>query len=123
MHTTLAATRRFFKGEYPKVQFVPGGNAEEVAEDRRGVAYVLSVLARGVDVIKLIDRDANSPEEIEDFRSQGIRVLSRRNLESYLFDDEVLRELARSGESRGKGGITHRQEDRNTPSTNRGCGR
>ncbi len=34
-----------FKGKYPKVQFVPGGNAADVAGNRRGVAYVLSVLA------------------------------------------------------------------------------
>lgn len=85
-----------FKGKYPKVQFVPGGNAAEVAGDSRGVAYVLSVLARGIEVTKLIDRDANSSEEIEELQSQGTRVLSRRNLESYLFDDEVLREVARS---------------------------
>ncbi len=47
-------------------------------------------------MIKLIDGDENSSVEIEEFRSRGIRVLSRRNLESYLFDDEVLHELARS---------------------------
>lgn len=47
-------------------------------------------------MIKLIDRDANSPEEIKEFRSQSIQVLSCRNLESYLFDGEILRELAHS---------------------------
>ena len=85
-----------FKGEFPETQFIPGGNADEVAEDKRGIAYALGVLIRGTEVVKLIDRDAQSPEEAVEFSTDGVQVLSRRNLESYLFDDEVLRALALS---------------------------
>lgn len=85
-----------FRTEFPGTQFIPGGNAAEVSDDRRGLAYALGALTQGTEVVKLIDRDARSPQEVNELREGGIRVLSRRNLESYLFDDEVLRALATS---------------------------
>ncbi|MDE2799254.1 MAG: AAA family ATPase [Gemmatimonadota bacterium] len=87
---------RIFGTEFPETQFVPGGNASEVAEDKRGIAYALGLLTRGIEIVKLIDRDDRSKEEIEETEQQDIRVLSRRNLETYLFDDEVLKKLAAS---------------------------
>ena len=87
---------RIFQYDFPETQFVPGGSALEVAEDRRGIAYALGLLLQGSVVVKLIDRDDQSPEEVADLTKNGTRVLSRRNLESYLFDDEILSELARS---------------------------
>ncbi len=86
--------QRIFETEFPETQFVPGGNAEEVAEDKRGVAYALGLLVQGVKVVRLIDRDNRSYEEISDDKANGVRILSWRNLESYLFDDEVLKALA-----------------------------
>ena len=47
-------------------------------------------------MIRLVDRDARSPDERSELIRRGVRVLSKRNLESYLFDDEVLRALAAS---------------------------
>ena len=85
-----------FQNDFPETQFVPGGNALEVAEDKRGIAYALGLLLQGSVVVRLIDRDDLSPEEVADLMKNGTRVLSRRNLESYLFDDEILSELARS---------------------------
>jgi len=85
-----------FQDEFPDTKFVPGGSAKEVAGDRRGIAYALKTLASGVDLIRLIDRDDNSPQQIEDFKNTNVRVLSYRNLETCLFEDEVLRLLASS---------------------------
>ena len=48
-----------------------------------------------MQVVRLIDRDDRSTEEIAELPA-GARVLARRNLESYLFDDEILRALANS---------------------------
>ena len=87
---------RIFETSFPEAQFIPGGNASEVADDKRGIAFALGILTQGSEVVKLIDRDSSSPEEIADLKRDGIRVLSRRNLESYLFDDEVLGALALS---------------------------
>ena len=87
---------RIFQADFPGTQFVPGGNASEVASDRRGIAYALGVLTSGTRVERLVDRDARSTQEVDGLKRDGVRVLSRRNLESYLFDDEVLRVLASS---------------------------
>ena len=88
---------RIFHNDFPETQFVPGGNALEVAEDKRGIAYALGLLLQGSVVVKLIDRDDQSPEEVADLTKNGTRVLSRRNLESYLFDDEILTQVATYG--------------------------
>ena len=82
-----------FRHEFPETQFVPGGSADEVTEDRRGIAYALGVLTLGTEVVKLIDLDDRSPQQVGDLNKSGVRVLSRRNLESYLFSDEVLTAL------------------------------
>ena len=87
---------RIFQAEFPETQFIPGGNASEVANDRRGIAYALGLLTQGSQVVRLIDRDACSPEEVTEYKQKGIRVLSSRNLESCLFRDEVLESLAKS---------------------------
>jgi hypothetical protein len=45
------------------------------------------------NIIKLIDRDDRSAEEIEELKKQGILVLSLRTLESYLLEDEIIEKL------------------------------
>ena len=87
---------RIFEDEFPETQFIPGGNASEVAGDRRGIAYALGVLTQGTQVVRLIDRDSSSPDEVAEFMREGVRVLPYRNLESCLFHDEVLRALTDS---------------------------
>ena len=86
--------KNIFQAEFPETRFIPGGNSEDVADDKRGLAYAFGVLTQGTEVIRLIDRDARSVEEVSEFKGRGVRVLARRNLESYLFDDEVLTALA-----------------------------
>jgi hypothetical protein len=50
----------------------------------------------GLEVRRLIDRDDQSDAEVDAARKRGDLVLTRRNLESYLFGDELLRLLAES---------------------------
>ena len=85
---------RIFQDEFPETRFVSMGNDREILQDRRALAEALRLLISGLQIIRLVDRDDRSPEEIEDAKKEGVKVLSRRNLESYLFDDEVLEELA-----------------------------
>ena len=69
---------------------------QDVADDKRGIAYAIGLLIKGSEVVKLIDRDDQSDQQVADMMEGRVRVLSRRNLESYLFDDEVLERLAKS---------------------------
>ena len=93
---------RIFESEFPETRFVSMGNDKEVLEDKHGLVQALLSIVDGLDVLRLIDRDDRSDQEVANVRDKGVRVLSRRNIESYLFDDEVLRELAASQNQKSK---------------------
>ena len=82
-----------FQIEYPHVVFLGAGNADDIQNDPRGVGRLLSALAPGVRVTRVIDRDDRTDEEIRVLQTQQVRVLSRRTIESYLLDDSVLQSL------------------------------
>lgn len=86
---------RIFEQEYPDVKFISAGNSSQVEADRLALMEAMKALVSGADIIRLIDRDDHSPEDIADRQQQGIRLLSLRNIESYLYDDEVLRALCK----------------------------
>ncbi|MBX3506757.1 MAG: AAA family ATPase [Parvibaculum sp.] len=85
-----------FADEFPDVTFISAGNAKEVAGDFLGIAAVLPKVASGMKVRRLIDRDDHSESDISQFNSEGITTLSRRHIESYLYDDEILTALCAS---------------------------
>ena len=86
---------RIFEAEFPETRFVSMGSDQQIEGDKRGLAEALRLLVGdGLKVVRLVDRDDRSKAEIADCLTKGVRVLSRRNLESYLFDDEILRALA-----------------------------
>ncbi len=85
-----------FEAEFPDVRFISGGNSTDVENDRLGLAEAVRSLVDGLEIVRLVDRDDQSNEEIEEQSRKGVRVLNRRNIESYLFDDEVLKALAAS---------------------------
>jgi RecF/RecN/SMC family protein len=81
---------KIFEVEYPQVVFLGAGDANDVQTDPRGVVGLLSALAPGVRVTRVIDRDDRTDDEIRMLQNQQVRVLSRRTIESYLLDDTVL---------------------------------
>ncbi len=86
---------QIFANEFPETKFVSMGNDMQVADDKWGLAETLKLILSEMEVTPLIDRDDRTEEEIADLTARGVRTLSRRNLESYLFDDEVLSVLAK----------------------------
>lgn len=92
-----------FGDEFPETQFVSMGSANEVLEDKRGLAGALRLMFDSkIEIVQLIDRDDRTNATIAEERAKGVRILSKRNLESYLYDDEVLTALAESTENSGK---------------------
>ena len=91
----------------PGLVFISGGlsGSDGGSQDVQRTGNVLRAVSRAMlpktTVISLIDRDSKSPVEVEEFEStnHGI-VLSKRNLESFLFADDVLQALS---EREGKG--------------------
>lgn len=88
-----ACYNQIFENEVPDTRFLSVGSATEVVTDRLALRQAIVSLAQGITVLQIIDRDDRGPEEITDLASKGIKTLSRRSIESYLFDDEVLRAL------------------------------
>jgi len=82
-----------FAGELPDTKFISGGNSQDVSKDRLRFAAVFPNVIKGIGVRRLIDRDDHSQIDADEFKKDGIRTLRRRHLESYLYDEEVLRAL------------------------------
>lgn len=82
--------RKIFQDDLPDTDFLSAGAALEVENDRLAFVKAIQSLAQGVEILRTIDRDDRSEQEIEDLKTKGIRVLSKRHIESYLLDSEIL---------------------------------
>ena len=80
---------RIFSAEFPDTKFVSVGNCHDVAQG--GAIQIIKALSDQVDIVRVIDLDDRTPQEAQDMRQKGVRVLARRSIEHYLLDDEVLR--------------------------------
>ena len=80
---------RIFSDEYADVFFVSAGGKGEAGR----VVPVLKAVVKGVNVLRLRDKDNLSPSEVTQKQREGLKILNRRELENYLLDDEVLRAL------------------------------
>ena len=84
-----------FGDEFPETVFLASGSAGEVEADRLALLEAIKALVAGTEVTRLIDRDDLSDNEVAERLGKQIRVLSRRHIESYLYDDAVLTALCR----------------------------
>jgi len=101
-----------FGAEFPETRFVSIGSTSDMKGDRFVVVQAVADLVKGAKVSRLIDRDGMSDAEVAEYRSKGYRVLSRRHLESYMFDDELLILLCDStGQAEKKDQLLQAKED------------
>ncbi len=84
---------QIFAGEFPETSFVSVGGCHEVESNSVLLSSVFSQVLAGVQISSVIDRDDRSQNEREELEQKGVRVLSRRSIESYLYEDEVLGKL------------------------------
>ena len=83
-----------FENTHPEAYFLSGGSCEEIINKLdANLGEVLKVLLKETKIIKVIDRDDRSNQEVDELNSNRISVLSKRNLESYLLDDSVIEKL------------------------------
>ena len=78
-----------FGTKYASTMFYSLGSCTDIAEKKQ-ITDFISNLSPSSNIIKVIDRDDRSQDEINDLTAEGIKVLTRRHLECYLLDDEVL---------------------------------
>jgi hypothetical protein len=85
--------RKIFGLRCPEVEFVSLGGGNEVQTDGTAFGYLLTKLAPGIQTWKVLDRDDRNAAEVAALEKQQTFVLSRRDIESFLWDDEVLKKL------------------------------
>ena len=64
--------RAIFAKEYPDTDFISVGNASDVVTDRLQVATSIAALVPGTQLIRVIDRDDRSEQEIEDCQAHPL---------------------------------------------------
>ena len=85
--------RHIFQGSYPEVCFVSLGARGNVEKSVTAANLAIEKIAKSGKVIGIVDRDRATDNEIKRDAKKGIRTLSRKTIESYLIDDEVLTKL------------------------------
>lgn len=90
-----------FADTHPEAFFISGGSCNDIENIEKTHGEIISILLKNTRVIKIVDRDDRSPQEVSELAKKGIRVLKERNLESYMLDDEVIKKLC---EAVGKAG-------------------
>lgn len=85
--------RTIFTNNHPLAEFVSIGSCSDVEDPNNTSMRIVNALLSHSQIIKLVDRDDKSDKEVADCNAKGIKVLSRRHIESYLFDDEIIRKL------------------------------
>lgn len=85
---------RIFGPHITGLLFISGGSSGEVAKVGFSVDATLQQIIPSTKVIALADRDDKSKAEVDAWERDGNIILSERNLESFLFADDVLKKLA-----------------------------
>lgn len=81
---------QIFGDEHPDTFFASARSCSELEKIETSLGEIMTKLLNNTTIIKIVDRDDRSEREILELNAKDIRVLSRRNLESYLLDDSVI---------------------------------
>ena len=84
---------KIFEKEFPDAQFVSVGGCHDVESNAKMAKAILQECVSGVEVKTVFDCDDRSEDEIAEVKGRGGIVLSLRDIENYLWDDEVLKKL------------------------------
>ena len=85
--------KKVFEKSKPDVEFVSVGSCSEVVDENNVSMSIVKSLLTKSKIIKVVDRDDKSDEEEKECNARGINVLSRRHIECYLLDDEIITKL------------------------------
>ncbi|MFC7500561.1 AAA family ATPase [Nocardioides sp. GCM10030258] len=90
--------RQIFSKEFPDTDFLSVGNSNDVRDGTLEAGRAIQTIASGTTILRVVDRDLLNAAEVSDLAATGIRVLSRRNIEAFLLDDEILTALCEQNE-------------------------
>lgn len=81
---------RIFSSKYPDTSFVSIGSCNELENEDNISMKIIKEVLKNSSIIKLVDRDDKSDNEVAELEIKGYKVLKRRHIECYLFDDEII---------------------------------
>jgi predicted ATPase len=90
---------KIFEQKYHDTKFISIGSCSELENIENQSIKIVSNILKSSEINKFIDRDDKSEQEIHELIGKGIKTSSRRHIECYLFDDELIRKLC---EAQGK---------------------
>ena len=90
-----------FKSRHPNTIFYSLGSCNDI-ESKQSVIDFITKVSPSSTIVRLVDRDDRSPEEIADLQADGVKVISRRHIESYILDDSVLKKWCQTSNSPDK---------------------
>jgi len=110
-----------FADTHPEAFFMSAGSCNDIENIEKTHGEIISTLLKNTKVIKIVDRDDRSQQEIYDLEEKGIKVLKKRNLESYVLDNEVIKKLCDAvGKSEEYAECIREKQEAITASTDRG---
>ncbi|TDB69117.1 AAA family ATPase [Arundinibacter roseus] len=84
---------RIFESVYYNTKFVSIGSSSELENIENQSINVVSNILKSSNIIKFVDRDDKSQQEISECLLKNIKTSKRRHIESYLLDDEIIKKL------------------------------
>lgn len=84
---------KIFGSKYHDTKFVSIGGSTEIENIENQSVKIVSNILKSSSIVKFIDRDDKSAQEVQEQSDNGIKTSSRRHIESYLFDDELITKL------------------------------
>jgi hypothetical protein len=89
---------KIFEQKYHDTKFLSIGSSSELENIENQSVKIISNILKTSSIIKFVDRDDKSNQEIEDLLNIGIKTSKRRHIECYLIDDELIEKLCKSVE-------------------------
>ncbi len=89
---------KIFEQKYHDTKFISIGSSTEIEDIENQSIKIVSNILKTSDIIKFVDRDDKSVQEIQELLAKEIKTSNKRHVESYLFDDELIAKLCNSEE-------------------------
>ncbi len=87
---------KIFESKYHDTKFVSVGSSTELENIENRSVKIVSNILKTSTIVKFVDRDDKSPQEVHENTDKGIKTSERRHIECYLFDDKLISKLCNS---------------------------
>ncbi|MFN3951896.1 MAG: AAA family ATPase [Thermaurantimonas sp.] len=84
---------KIFENKYHDTKFISIGSSTDIEDEENQSVKIISNILKSSSIIKFVDRDDKSNEEVSDLLNKGIKTSKRRHIECYLLDDEIILKL------------------------------